>query len=250
MFAISNLVAIGCIQGGAVSSYLFFKSKAARWLGSFLMLISVNMCVAFYLNGGLFTPEMTWVALWNSANTYWLLGPILLVFILTITQPYKKFRVRDLLHLLPFGINLLLALTFWFSKHSLSHIDYLNSLVQWRDMPLIERFSLSFLLPAIHFTLYLLVTSWLALKYWKENEVKQVAAQLSWICLALTISYLMMSTMLGVLVVALILDIPSSPSLFAIANLTTVLCLFSVSLLLARFGAPEAGNRQVSIPAG
>ena len=48
--------------------------------------------------------------------------------------------------------------------------------------------------------------------------------------------------MLGVLVVALILTIPPSATLFAIANLTTVTGLFAASLLLARFGPPQSFN--------
>jgi len=245
LFAISNLVAIGCIQGGVISSYLLFKSSAARWLGLFLILITANMCVAFYLNGGLFKPEMTWVALWNSVNTYWLLGPLLLAFVIAITQPDQKFRAKDLLHFLPFGINLLSALLFWLTQHSSTHMHYLNELTQLADMPLIKRFSLPFLLPAIHFTMYLIAASWLSLKYWKESETRKAIPQISWICLALTISYLMMLAMLSVLVVALVLDIPPSPSLFAIANLTTVAGLFSVSFLLARLGPPELNNNQV-----
>ena len=58
LFSFSNLVALGCIQGGIISLYLFHKVGVSRILAIYLALLAMNMCVSFYIDSGLFDSSM------------------------------------------------------------------------------------------------------------------------------------------------------------------------------------------------
>jgi len=189
------------------------------------------------------------MAFWNDINTYWLLGPLILAFTTKITEPDRQFLKSDIIHLFPFLMSLGTSLIFWFSESNSAHIQYVNSLLFWKEMPLLQRFSPSFMLPASHFILYLLISSLQSLKYWRDNDAARIKPQLSWLTLALAMSYLMMLSMLITLVVSIILNYSPSPTLFAVANLSTVAGLFITTLLLIKYGSPVATKAAAQIDA-
>ena len=242
LFSFSQLVGLGCLQGIIIAGYLFVKPGVSRILAIYLTLLTINMGVSFYIDSGLFDSSMHFISIWRSVNSYLLLGPLLIIFVLQMIEPKRKWRLTDTLHLLPFLITALWSL-----------IDVLNNglpffqlsgeqLQQVTKQPLTERFSLFYLLPAAHFIGYLLVASGFALRFFFHHKRRSVLPQLSWIISVLTLSHLMMLSTFAALIFSIINDLAPSANSFAIANFSTVLAFFGLTYLLLRFDRPTNLN--------
>ena len=240
MFSFSNLVALGCIQGGIISLYLFRKAGVSRILGIYLVLLSINMCVSFYIDSGLFDPSMMAISTWHSINSYLLLGPILLAFVVKLVKPERQFCWTDSLHLLPLLFSLGLSL-FFSPEDSASFLQAKAEQLQQAAMqPITSRFTLSYLLPAAQFGIYLLVSCWYVFKFWLKQRSQPILPQLCWLVGILAISFMMMLSVFVVFIVTTIMKFDKSPDIFALANLSTVIGFFGVTYLLIRIGRPES----------
>lgn len=242
MFSFSQLVGLGCLQGIIIAGYLFVKPGVSRILAIYLTLLTINMGVSFHIDSGLFDSSMHFISIWRSVNSYLLLGPLLIIFVLQMIEPNRKWQLTDNLHLLPFMITALWSL-----------IDVLNNslpffhlageqLQQVSKQPLSERFSLFYLLPAAHFIGYLLVASGYVLRFFFHCKRRLVLPQLSWIISVLILSHLMMLSTFVALIFSIINGLAPSANSFAIANFSTVVAFFALTYLLLRFDRPTPLN--------
>lgn len=238
LFSFSQLVALGCLQGIIIAGYLFVKAGVSRILAIYLTLLTINMGVSFYIDSGLFDSSMYFISIWRSVNSYLLLGPLLIVFVLQIIEPKRQWRLTDALHFLPFIITALWSL-----------IDVVNNglpffqlageqLQQVTKQPLTERFSLLYLIPAAHFIGYLLVASSYVLRFFFHHKRGSVLPQLSWLISVLTLSHLMMLSIFVALIFSIINGLAPSTNSFAIANFSTVVAFFALTYILLRFDRP------------
>ena len=238
MFSFSNLIALGCIQGGILAMFLFKVAGPSRSLAAFLLLITINMCVNFYIDGGLFDASMLFLTVWESLNSYLLLGPLLMIFTLKMIDPEYKFIKWDLLHFLPFLSYSLVH--FVSSPHELS-LFFEAQIVQLQQASILsfnERFSTVPLATALHFCLYLAFCSWSVFKFWLLHRGGDIASQIKWLLSTLTISYLMMLSIFIVSIIAVLMSLEKSPDLIAYSNLSTVVGIFAMTILLMRIGRP------------
>ncbi len=241
LFSFSQLVALGCLQGIIIALYLFGKAGVSRILAIYVALIAINMGVSFYIDTGLFKPPMHFISLWSSLNSYLLLGPVLLFFVLYMTNAKRQWHWKDSLHFLPFILFL------GMSAHSFINVttnelltlqSISNQLQQVTEQSLTERFSLVYLLPAAHFISYLIVASILVLRFFYKRKRNTALQQLNWIITVLALSHLMMLSLFIVLIVSIINGITQSTDTFTMANFSTVLFFFGFTYLLIRFGRP------------
>jgi len=161
LFGFDQLVGLGCIQGVILALYLIVKTRESRILALYIALIAINMGVSFYIDSGLFESEMYFISMWRIINTYLLLGPILLAFVLYMFNGKRCFKKRELWHLLPFALSLINSILL-LSSQSLPFLDTVAvNLQQITEHSLNDRFSWGYLLPALHFITYLLISSWI-----------------------------------------------------------------------------------------
>jgi len=240
LFSFSNLVALGCIQGAITSLYLFNKSGASRILGVYLALLSINMCVSFYIDSGLFDSSMIAISTWRIFNSYLLLGPILLAFVVKMVNSERQFCWLDSLHFTPFLFSLALSL-FISPENSASFLQAkAESLQQVAMSSITSRFTFSYLLPAAQFSIYLFVSSWCVFQFWLRQRCQPILPQLCWLIGILAISFMMMLNVFVVFLVTIIMKLDKTPDIFALANLSTVIGFFAVTYLLIRIGRPES----------
>ncbi len=238
LFSFSNLVAIGCLQGMVLSVYLFRFSGPSRILAAFLSLLSINMCVNFYVDSGLFDSSMFAVSVWESLNSYLLLGPVLMALVIKLINPERLFHKGDTIHLLPFILYLAIYITMY--PYELSSIleGQAGNLQQMSMQPFKDRFSFIPLATAAHFCLYLLFCSWHVFQLWLIQRGDNISNQLSWLVIVLTISYLMMVSIFIVSITAVLMELDKSQHLLALSNLSTVVGIFAITFLLIRIGRP------------
>ena len=254
MFSFSNLVALGCLQGMILSIYLFRFSGPSRILGAFLSLLSINMCVNFYVDSGLFDSSMFAVAIWESLNSYLLLGPVLMAFVIKLINPERHFNKGDTIHLLPFILYLAIYITMYPYELSSFLEVQAGNLQQVSMQPFEERFSFIPLATAAHFCLYLLFCSWHVFQLWLTQRGENISNQLSWLVIVLIISYLMMISIFIVSITAILMELDKSHYLLALTKLPTVLGIFAITFLLIRVGRPtskveiEAEKQNNSLP--
>ncbi len=247
MFSFTNLVALGCIQGGIISLYLFHKVGVSRILAVYLALLSINMCVSFYIDSGLFDSSMMAITTWRFINSYLLLGPLLLAFVVKLKKPERQLCWTDSLHLLPLLFSLALSL-FLSPEDSASFLQAKADNIQQVAMhPITSRFTLSYLLPATQFGIYLLVTTWYIFQFWLKQRSQPILPQLCWLICILAISFLMMLNAFMVFIITIIMKLDNSPDIFALANLSMVIGFFGVTYLLIRFGRPESITQCIAI---
>ncbi|MEC4088527.1 helix-turn-helix domain-containing protein [Pseudoalteromonas rubra] len=243
MFSFSNIVALGCIQACIQSLYLLRFSGPGRLLAAFILLISTNMCVGFYVDSGLFEPDMLLITMWERLNSYLLLGPIFMAFVMTMTNSAHRFDKKDVIHLLPF-----LVWVGYFSSISLyEQSDFLAeqafNLQTVSSRSFSERFSMISLLTAGHFCLYLAYGSWQIFMFWWQQRGSSIFRQLCWLLTVTVICYLMMASVFIVSVTAVIMELDKSDKLIALSYLSTVVGIFSISYLLICYGRPAGFNR-------
>jgi AraC-like DNA-binding protein len=247
LFSLSQLVALGCLQGIIIALYLFGKAGVSRILAIYIALIAINMGVSFYIDTGLFKPTMHFISLWSSLNSYLLLGPVLLFFVLYMTNAKRQWHLKDSLHFLPF------ILIVGISAHSYINVTtnellslqaISNQLQQVTEKSLTERFSLIYVLPAAHFISYLFIASALVLRFYYKQKRNTALQQLSWLINVLALSHLMMLSLFVVLIVSIINQISQTTGTFALANLSTVFFFFSLTFMLIRFGRPTLENSE------
>ncbi|WP_448546985.1 helix-turn-helix transcriptional regulator [Thalassotalea fusca] len=240
MFSFSNLVALGFIQGMILALYLFSVPGPGRSLAIFLLLLSINMCVNFYVDSGLFDASMLFLTIWESLNSYLLLGPLLMIFTLKMTNSEYRVTKGYFLHFLPFFSYALIHIVI--SPHELTSFVEVQTtqLQQAPNLPFDERFSIVPLTTALHFCLYLGFCSWVAFKFWLQHKEQNITNHIYWLLLVLIISYLMMFSVFVVSIVAVILNLEKSPVLLAYSNLSTVVGVFAITVLLMRTGRPVA----------
>ncbi|MGC3836046.1 helix-turn-helix domain-containing protein [Moritella viscosa] len=246
MFSFSNLVALGCIQGIIQSIYLFAFSGPSRILAFFLSLLSINMCVSFYIDSGLFDSSMLLVTIWKSLNSYLLLGPVLMAFIIKMINSDRHFNKMDAIHLLPFLVY------FWghtaISPYELSSFFSMQAgnLQQVSMLPFDDRFSFIPLATAVHFCVYLVFSSWYVFKFWLQQRDKNSLNQLCWLFTVLIISYLMIFSVFIVSITAVLMKLEKSHDLLVLSDLSTVAGIFYITYLLIRIGTP-IGRLNISI---
>ena len=238
MFSFSNLVALGSIQGLILAIFLLGVAGPGRSLAVFLLLIAINMCVNFYIDGGLFAPSMLFVTVWESLNSYLLFGPLLMIFTLKMIEPKYKFIKWHLFHFLPFLSYSILH--FISSPYELSLFleSHTVQLQQASELPFDERFSMVPLATALHFCLYLAFCSWKVFKFWLQQQGASIANQMKWLLSTLIISYCMMISIFVVSIIAVLKNLEKSPDLIAYSNLSTVVGIFAMTTLLMRIGSP------------
>lgn len=240
LFSYSNLVALGCIQGIVLSIYLFRFLGPNRILAIFLSLLSINMCVSFYVDSGLFDSSMYAVSIWESLNSYLLLGPVLTAFVIKLINPERHFNKVDTIHLLPFILYLAIFITMYPYELS-SFLEIQGGNLQQVSMQSFEeRFSFVPLATTVHFCLYLLFCSGCVFQFWLTQRGQSISSQLSWLVMILTISYLMMFSIFIVSITATLMELDKSHYLLALSNLTTVAGIFAITFLLIRIGKPNA----------
>ncbi len=240
MFSFNNLVALGCIQGGIASLYLFHKAGVSRILAIYLTLLSINVCVSFYIDSGLFDSSMMVMSTWRIFNSYLLLGPFLLAFVVKMVKPDRQFRWVDGLHFFPLLFSLGLSL-FFSPENSASFLQAKAENIQQVAMSSINsRFTLSYLLPATQFFIYLLVSSGYVFQFWLKQRSQVVFPQLCWLVGILALSFMMMLNTFVVFIVAIVMKLSKTPDIFALANLSFVIGFFGVTYLLIRVGLPES----------
>jgi len=249
LFSFSNLVALGCIQGSIASLYLFNKSGVSRFLAVYLALLSINMCVSFYIDSGLFDSSMKAMSVWRIFNSYLLLGPLLLAFVVKMIKPERKFCWIDCLHFIPLLFSL--GFSVLLSPESLSSLlqTKAENIQQVAMKPIIGRFTVSYLIPATQFGIYLLVSSWYVFQLWLKQRNQPISPQLCWLISILAISFLMMLNTFVVFIVTIIMKLDKTPDIFALANLFLVLGFFAVTYLLIRIGRPESITERSTIKA-
>ena len=240
MFDISNIVALGCIQGGIVSAYLFRQSGLSRILSIYVALIAINMAVSFYIDTGLFDSTMSTISTWRSINSYLLLGPLLFAFMIKFEQPERKVSWFDVLHLAPFFISFIWLTPAILNDTSTYLITNGERLEKVAAMPISERFTLSYLLPAAHFITYILICSWRAIRFWLKTRLCLPLSDFFWPMTVIAITYLVLLNTLVVLLVSIIVQIDKSPTTFALANLATTFGFFALTYLLIHRGRPKS----------
>ncbi len=239
LFGFTQLVALGCVQGIIVAIYLMFKVGASRILGIYICLLTINMGVSFYIDSGLFETDMYFISLWRVINTYLLIGPLLLAYVLLMLNRERRWQGYDLLHLVPFSLSLLSALIS-INSQALPFFDFVTmKLENITEQPLNDRFKLGYLLPALHFICYVAMSVWLVLRKWISRKDVFKSSQLYWLIAILAISLFMMLSAALVFMTSIILKLAQSPNTFAIANFTTVIGFFALTFLLLRFGRPK-----------
>ncbi len=240
LFSFSNLVALGCIQGGIISLYLLNKTGASRILAAYIALLSINMCVSFYIDSELFDSSMHVISTWRSIDSYLLLGPLLLFFVVKMENPERQFCLTDSLHFLPlllsFGLSLFLS-----PENSAPFLQTkAETLQQVATQPIVNRFSLSYLLPATQYLIYLAVSSWLVFKLWLKQSNQPISSQLCWMFSILALSFMTVINAFVVFIVTIIMKLDKTTDTFALANMLTVAGFFGISYLLIRIGRPES----------
>ncbi|TMP26134.1 hypothetical protein CWB99_19315 [Pseudoalteromonas rubra] len=243
MFSFSNIVALGCIQAFIQSLYLLRFSGPGRWLAAFILLVSINMCVGFYVDSGLFESDMLLITMWERLNSYLLLGPIFMAFVMTMTNSAYRFDKKDAIHLLPF----LVWVGYFISVSLYEQSDFLTeqavNLQTVSTRPFTERFSMISLVTAGHFCLYLAYGSWQIFMFWWQQRDNRIFRQLCWLLTVTVICYLMMASVFIVSVTAVIMELDKSDKLIALSYLSTVVGIFSLSYLLICYGRPAGFNR-------
>ncbi|AZZ97089.1 helix-turn-helix domain-containing protein [Pseudoalteromonas sp. R3] len=238
MFSFSNIVALGCIQACIQSLYLLRFSGPGRWLAAFILLVSINMCVGFYVDSGLFESDMLLITMWERLNSYLLLGPIFMAFVMTMTNSAYRFDKKDAIHLLPF----LVWVGYFISVSLYEQSDFLTeqavNLQTVSSRPFTERFSIISLVTAGHFCLYLAYGSWQIFMFWLKQRDSSIFRQLCWLLCVTMICYLMMLSVFIVSVTAVIMELEKSDWLIALSYLSTVAGIFSLSYLLICYGRP------------
>jgi len=238
VFGFDQLVGLGCIQGVILALYLIVKTRVSRILALYIALIAINMGVSFYIDSGLFESEMYFISMWRIINTYLLLGPLLLAFVLYMFNDERCFQKRELWHLLPFALSLFNSILLLGSQ-SLPFLDTVAmSLQQITEHSLNDRFSWGYLLPALHFITYLLISSWLVFHHLLPQNRVYNSSQIWWLVSTLGISALMMLSTALVFIISIIMQLNQTTNTFAISNLSTVVGFFGLTYLLIRFGRP------------
>lgn len=256
LFSFSNLVALGCLQGMVLSIYLFRFSGPSRILATFLLLLSINMCVNFYVDSGLFDSSMFAVSIWESLNSYLLLGPVLMALVIKLINPERHFNKGDTIHLLPFILYLAIYITMYPYELSSFLEVQAGNLQQVSMQPFEDRFSFIPLATAAHFCLYLLFCSWYVFQLWLTQRGENISNQLSWLVIVLIISYLMMISIFIVSITAVLMELGKSHYLLALSKLPTVVGIFAITFLLIRVGRPtskvkiDAEKQNNSLPKG
>ena len=202
------------------------------------------MGVSFYIDTGLFEPTMSLVSTWRSINSYLLLGPLLLAFVIKLENPERQTRWFDALHLLPFICSFIFLLLMAQKDPSSFLQIKTERLDQIVTMPVTARFTLPYLMPAAHFIAYILFCSWRVFQFWLKNRIHSVRPQLYWLVAVLIMSYLMMLNVFVVFVVTIINQIEKSPTVFALADLAIIFGLFGVTFLLIHFGRPKSMSQR------
>ncbi len=240
MFSFSNLVALGCLQGMVLSIYLFRFSGPSRILATFLSLLSINMYVNFYVDSGLFDSSMFAVSIWESLNSYLLLGPVLMALVIKLINPERHLNKIDAVHLLPFIFYLAIYITMYpYELSSILEVQAGN-LQQMSMQSFKDRFSFIPLATAVHFCLYLLFCSWHVFQLCLIQRGGNISNQLSWLVIVLIISYLMMVSIFIVSITAVLMELDKSHYLLALSNLSTVVGIYAITFLLIRIGRPIA----------
>jgi len=238
LFGFDQLVGLGCIQGVILALYLIVKTSVCRILGLYIALIAINMGVSFYIDSGLFESEMYFISMWRIINTYLLLGPILLAFVLYMFNGKRCFKKRELWHLLPFTLSLINSILL-LSYQSLPFLDTVAmNLQKITEHSLNDRFSWGYLLPALHFITYLLISSWIVFQNLLPKNRVYNSSQIWWLVSTLGISVLMMLSTALVFIISIIMQLNQTTNTFAISNLSTVVGFFGLTYLLIRFGPP------------
>ncbi|MCG7535172.1 helix-turn-helix domain-containing protein [Pseudoalteromonas sp. OOF1S-7] len=243
MFSFSNIVALGCIQACIQSMYLLGFSGPGRLLAVFILLISTNMCVGFYVDGGLFKPDMLPITIWESLNSYLLLGPIFMAFVMTMTDSAYRFNKKDVIHLLPFLVWVGYLCSISLHEQSDFLAEQAVNLHTVSTRPFTERFSIIPLVTAGHFCLYLAYGSWQIFMFWLKQRNSSIFSQLCWLLVVTLICCLMMVSVFIVSVTAVIMELDKSDMLIALSYLSTVVGIFSISYLLICYGRPAGFNR-------
>ncbi len=184
---------------------------------------------------------MLLVTIWASLNSYLLLGPILVAFIIKMVNTEHQFNKTDALHFLPFllyiGVCLAISpneLSTFLSVHS-------GNLQRVSIKPFEERFSFIPLATAVHFCIYLLFGSWYTFQFWLQQREQDNFNQLCWLIMVLLISYLMMFSVFIVSITAILMKLEKSDEILALSNSSTVIGIFAISYLLIRIGRPIGG---------
>ncbi len=196
------------------------------------------MCVSFYVDSGLFNSTMLLMTIWESLNSYLLLGPILVAFITKMVNSDSQFDKKDALHLLPFFLYFGVCITISLNEPSTFLSAQAGNLQLVSMQPFDERFSFIPLATAMHFCIYLLFGSWHTFQFWLQQREQDNLNQLCWLLMVLVISYLMMLSIFIVSITAILMKLEKSDEILALSNSSTVIGIFAISYLLIRIGRP------------
>ncbi len=205
------------------------------------------MGVSFYIDTGLFDPSMLSISTWRSVNSYLLLGPLLLLFVIKLEDSERKVRWLDSLHLIPFVVGFALLLPALLEDPSLFLQAKADRIEHIAIKPVTARFTLAYLLPATHFIAYILFSSWSVFRFWLQNRIQPIYPQLYWSIGILVMTYLMMLNIFIVLFVAIINQVDKPPTIFALANLSVIIGLFWVTYLLIHIGRPKPVSQRANV---
>lgn len=196
------------------------------------------MCVSFYVDSGLFNATMLLMTIWESLNTYLLLGPILMAFIIKMINTNYQFNKRDAIHLLPF--LLYLGVNTAISPNELSTFLTVQAgnLQRVPMRPFDDRFSFFPLVTAMHFCIYLVFGSWYIFQFWLQQREQNIFNQLCWLLMVLIISYLMMFSIFIVSITAVLMKLEKSDDILALSSSSTVIGIFAITYLLMCIGRP------------
>lgn len=195
---IVNIIQLAIVQGILLSLLLFFKKEnrhANRVLSVAILILSLDI-LCIYLTQMKIYEKYPSLFGFNVGYPF-IYGPIFYIYTLLVTRKEEKFKLRLLLHFIPFVVVYLYASPFYLLSYDekLVRIKEFMTIVQW-DMEIISVFK------PIHGILY----TWLSLRIISEfSERLKISfsnidkKKLDWL------KYLIMSTMIVWVVVAIVI---------------------------------------------